>query len=97
MSKIHISAIEVLEAVLMLKAGYCDLTDISSFYQAGEMPELSENEVVEEITDLFLPIFRSKESFQTALIALSASYQSNSVGFLADRYLEILKRCELCS
>lgn len=96
MEDIHISAIEVLEAVLQLKAGRYDFSDFSSRLLSADELLLSEKEILEEIQDLFLPIFRSESSFSTALIVLSTSYKADSVAFLADFYLKVLKGVKSC-
>lgn len=96
MKNSHISAIDILEAVLLLKTGQYEVPGFSERSQSISEIHLSEIEVKEEISDLFLPLFRSKNSLEVALFVLSASYQAETVGFLADQYLQILKGGELC-
>ena len=97
MNKSHISAFEALEAVLVLKTERYDFSDFSGSLLSVDELFLSKDEILEEIHDLFLLIFRTRNVFETALIVLSASYKGDSVGLLANFYLKTLRECSECS
>ncbi len=71
-----LSPIEILDGAFTLKIEYGDAT---------QLPTAAEAE--EELSSIWLPIFRSRQNLSLALDALRITYQDEPMGDLCDYYL----------